>query len=272
MIHLDAEAIRGLLCENTSRRLAEFEVFPQIGSTNSYLMGRTSPAPGQIDAVLTDHQTSGRGRHGRTWQSPPGSGLCLSLAYTFASPPTHLPALTLAIGLGAIEALEGLGLAGVQLKWPNDLVVRDSKLGGILTETEGHRSGAITVVAGIGINVELGERVDIDNEWSGQAADLSRIVDTPPPRDQLAARVIDTVCATFINYETHGFSSYAQQWRGRDWLYGREVTIDTAQHQVSGVGAGIADDGALLVDTGSGTIMRITSGSVMSAVNRGDAA
>lgn len=270
MIHLDGEAVRRLLSETTSQRLAEFEVFPAIDSTNSFLTGRPGPAPGLINAALTDNQTRGRGRHGRTWQSPPGSGLCLSLAYTFASQPANLSALTLAIGLGVIEALKGLGVVGVQLKWPNDLVANDGKLGGILTETQSHRSGAITVVTGVGINVALGEGVEIDSEWSGPVADLSRIVDPTPSGDQMAARIIDELCATFIDFEAQGFSSYAQKWPGHDWLYGRNVTIDTPQCEVSGVGAGIAEDGALLVDTGFGAIARITSGSVMTAAARGD--
>jgi BirA family biotin operon repressor/biotin-[acetyl-CoA-carboxylase] ligase len=271
MMQLDGEAVRNALGESTRSRLAVLEVFPEIESTNSYLMGRPGPAPGHIDAVVTDNQTHGRGRHGRTWQSPPGSGLCLSLAFTFAAQPANLPALTLAIGLGTIEALASLGVVGVQLKWPNDLVANDSKLGGILTETQPHKSGAITVVTGVGINVALGNEVDIDSEWSHRVADLSGIVDTMPPGNLMAARLIDALCTTFLKFEAHGFSGYAQEWSGHDWLYGRDVTIDTPQSEVSGVGAGIADDGALLVDTGSGSITRITSGSVVTTAGRGNA-
>ena len=272
MIRLDARAIRESLSETTGRRLAEFEVFDEIGSTNSHLMQREGPVPGQVNVALTDNQTQGRGRHGRTWQSPPGSGLCMSLAYTFASQPANLPALTLAIGLGAIKALAGLGIAGVQLKWPNDLVANDGKLGGILTETKPHKSSAITVVTGMGINVELTENFDIDGEWSRQVADLSRIVDRMPARDVMAARIVDALCAAFINFEEYGFAGCAQEWRERDWLYGRTVTIDVSGDEVSGVGAGVAEDGALLIDTGSGALMRVTSGSVIAAVTRGDAA
>lgn len=272
MIRLDARAIHQSLCETTSKRLAAFEVFAEIGSTNSYLMHCEGPAPGQANVALTDNQTQGRGRHGRTWQSPPGSGLCMSVAYTFASQPANLPALTLAIGLDAIKALADLGIAGVQLKWPNDLVANDGKLGGILTETQPRKSGAITVVTGMGINVELDEEVDIVGEWSRQVVDLSRVADRIPPRDEMAARIVDALCATFINYEEHGFAGYAQEWREHDWLYGRTVTIDTGGGEVSGVGAGVAEDGALLVDTGSEALMRITSGSVRTAATRGDVA
>ena len=80
MNKLDADAIRQSLGELVSSRLAGLEAFPEIGSTNSYLMQQAAPAPGQVHVVVTDNQTQGRGRHGRTWQSPPGSGLCLSLA------------------------------------------------------------------------------------------------------------------------------------------------------------------------------------------------
>ena len=135
MTNLDADAILGGLGEFASHRIEEFETFAEIESTNSYLLQQPAPSPGRVRVALTDNQTAGRGRHGRTWQSPPGSGLCLSMGYTFARQPSNLPALTLAIGLGVTEALSEVGVHGVLLKWPNDLMADDGKLGGILTET-----------------------------------------------------------------------------------------------------------------------------------------
>jgi BirA family biotin operon repressor/biotin-[acetyl-CoA-carboxylase] ligase len=271
MINLDADAIRQSLDAHVGKRLARFEVFAEIESTNSYLMQQEAPAPGEVHVALTDNQTMGRGRHGRTWQSPPGSGLCLSLAYTFARQPAGLPALTLALGLGAIDALESLDIKGVQLKWPNDLVADDGKLGGILTETQSQRSAAITVVTGIGLNVDLGDDPDIEVEtdWAKQVSDLARFANKVPARETLAACLVDRLGVTIIEYETGGFERFIDKWPGRDWLLGRELTIATAQQQVTGVGAGVASDGALLVDTGVGDCSRITSGSVVSAGERG---
>lgn len=271
MTRLDVDAVRQALGEVVSARLAGFEAFPEIESTNTYLMQQPGPAPGQVHVVVTDNQTMGRGRHGRTWQSPPGSGLCLSLAYTFAQQPANLPALTLALGLGVIDALESLGVSGVQLKWPNDLVADDGKLGGILTETQAQGGGAITVVTGVGLNVDLGKDLDsgIETDWARHVADLAGFTSDVPHRNVLAACLIDNLGATFLEYETGGFSSFVHKWSGRDWLLGREVTIDTPQRQVTGVGAGVADDGALLVDTGGGACRRITSGSVVMAGVRG---
>jgi BirA family biotin operon repressor/biotin-[acetyl-CoA-carboxylase] ligase len=80
MTNLDADVIRRNIDEATAAKLSEFEVFAEIGSTNSYLMQQAVPMPGKMRVAATDNQTAGRGRHGRSWQSPPGSGLCLSMA------------------------------------------------------------------------------------------------------------------------------------------------------------------------------------------------
>ena len=113
MTSLDADAIRAGLGELATLRLASFEAFAEIDSTNSYLMQLDAPAVGGFRVALTDNQTAGRGRHGRSWQSPAGSGLALSVAYTFREQPSNLAALTLAIGLGVAETLDALGAPGV---------------------------------------------------------------------------------------------------------------------------------------------------------------
>lgn len=265
MSKLDAVAIRPLIGAPAAARLSDFDVFPEIESTNTYLMRQEGPLPGRLLVAATNNQTMGRGRHGRTWQSPPGSGLCMSFAYTFGVPPANLPALTLAIGIGVIAALESTGAAGVRLKWPNDLMADEGKLGGILTESQSRSSGEITVVTGVGINVDLGDVSDLGQEMGSarRIADIAGIAAVLPKHEDLAARLIDSLCATFVDFETEGFDRYVQQWGERDWLFGRELVIDMQQQQVTGTGAGIANDGALLVDTGEGMIRRIRSGSVL---------
>jgi len=265
MISLDADVIRESIGEAAAARISGFDAFPEIESTNTYLMQRTGPPPGRLHVAATTNQTMGRGRHGRTWQSPPGSGLCLSLAYTFGVQPANLSALTLAIGIGVIDALADTGVGGVQLKWPNDLIADDGKLGGILTESQSQASGAVTVVTGVGVNVNLGDmsNFELEVDSARRVADLARFAATLPKYEDLAARLIDSLCTTFVDFEADGFDRYARRWVEHDWLYGRDLVIDTEQRQVAGTGAGIADDGALLVDTGKGGIHRITSGSVV---------
>jgi len=265
MINLDADVIRESIGEAAAASLSGLDAFPEIESTNTYLMQLDSPPPGRLHVAATTNQTMGRGRHGRTWQSPPGSGLCLSLAYTFGIQPMNLPALTLAIGIGVIDALEVTGVGGVQLKWPNDLIAGDGKLGGILTESQSQASGAVTVVTGVGLNVDLGDLSNLELEMGSvrRVADLAGLTANMPNYENLAARLIDSLFATFVNFETDGFEPYVRRWVERDWLFGRDLVIDTQQSQVAGTGAGIADDGALLVDTGGRGVQRITSGSVV---------
>lgn len=267
MTRIDAQIVRRSLGESTIARLGTIEAFEEIDSTNSYLMQQAPPPPGQVRVAVTDNQTNGRGRHGRTWLSPPGSGLCLSLAYTFEAQPGNLPALTLAIGLGVIEALEHAGVAGVRLKWPNDLIADDGKLGGILTETHSRTSGAISVVTGVGVNVDLGScpGFDAGAESLRRAVDLVSIANEVPSASALAAHLIAGLVSTFADYDALGFGGFHKQWPGRDWLRGRRVTVSTPRAQVTGIGAGVADDGALLLATSAGETRRVTSGTVLDA-------
>jgi BirA family biotin operon repressor/biotin-[acetyl-CoA-carboxylase] ligase len=265
MTRLDADAIRENLGEFAASRLDRFESFDEIGSTNTHLMQQPAPSPGRLSVAITDNQVAGRGRHGRTWQSPPGSGICLSLGYTFDRQPRNLSALTLAIGLGVVDALDDAGAPGILLKWPNDLIANDGKLGGILTEAQSLGQGAAMVVTGIGLNVDLQETPGAAT-GIGDArpiADLAGLGVPLAPRHEIAARLIERVCGAFVAYEDSGFVPLAARWSERDWLRGRQLTVDTPRRRVAGVGAGIADDGALLVDTGAGTRIRVTSGSIV---------
>jgi BirA family biotin operon repressor/biotin-[acetyl-CoA-carboxylase] ligase len=272
MTRLDPDAIRAHLADSVTGRLADFEAFDEIESTNSYLVVSEAPSPGGIRVALTDNQVAGRGRHGRAWHSPPGSGLAISIGYTFARQPANLAALTLAIGVGAIEALASVGAPGVQLKWPNDLIASDGKIGGILTETQSLPGGAIKVVSGLGLNIELGPGIvaELAIDRAGPVVDLAAIVDTLPCRNRLAARLIESLCETFVGFDSAGFAPYAGRWARSDWLRGREFAVDTPQARVTGRGAGIADDGALLVRTALGEVSRITSGTIVMSGQAGD--
>ena len=270
MTGLDADTIRLFAGESTVERFAGLHVFAEIDSTNSFLMQQPGPHPGELSLAVTTNQTAGRGRHGKTWHSPPGSGLCLSAAYTFASEPQNLPALTLALGLGVVDALEELGIDGVQLKWPNDLVALDGKLGGILTERQQRTAGSVTVVTGIGLNLDLTDVDDVGAEagWARRIVDLKSLCEQVPQRERIAGVLATRLLQTFVEYESNSFARFIEPWSRRDWLFGREITVDTANGPIAGVGAGVAADGALLVSTPGSGVRRVTSGSIVVAGDR----
>jgi len=266
MSNLEATDVRRPLTELTIAKLDKLEVFSSIDSTNTYLMTQPEPAPGRLRVAIADQQVAGRGRQSRRWISPPDSGLYLSLAYTFLKIPEHLPAFTLALGVAVIDALTKLKVDGISLKWPNDIVAQNGKLGGILTEVQSGAGEGVTVVAGIGLNLQLREQIDFgaESDWAHRAVDLKTIADVVPPRDLLAGTIIECVYATCVRFETRGFEEFADDWRQHDFLKGREIMVDMPDKQITGIAAGVDADGALIIDSKAGRT-RVISGSIVIA-------
>ena len=260
---MKADDILELLTDAERERLDALEVFPELGSTNSYLLKEAAPATGCFRVAITENQTEGRGRLGRRWIAPPLSGLCISVAYRFAATPRDLPSLTLAVGAGVAAALQALGADGLALKWPNDLVARDGKLGGILTEVRPEVGEGRTMVIGLGLNVDLPEamRNAPAERWASRIVDLKQCVEWLPSRPALAAGILQCVIATVTRFERDGFAAFHAAWQDCDWLRGKQVSIAQAEEEVRGEASGIAKDGALLVQTGKG-LRRIITGSV----------
>jgi BirA family transcriptional regulator, biotin operon repressor / biotin---[acetyl-CoA-carboxylase] ligase len=189
--------------------------------------------------VVAEEQTAGRGRDGRTWRSPVGG---VWLAMLVRPPVPVLGALSLRVGLVVADVVdELLGASRAQLKWPNDVLLEDRKLAGILCE--GRWQGETLQWLGLGIGVNVAN--DVPRELSGQAIALSevlpgirridvldRLVPALIPLTAQRAPLTDAECAAFA---------------GRDWLRGRRIRAPLA-----GRAAGVRADGALLVDTGAG--------------------
>jgi len=266
MSTLDVANIQRPLSELAITKLDKIEVFSSIASTNTYLLAQPAPATGRYRVAVADHQVSGRGRHNRRWISAPGSGLCMSFAYTFSKKIEQLPGLTLAIGVGVVSALQNLAVEGVSLKWPNDIVALDGKLGGILTEVQSGKGDGVTVITGIGLNVRVHEKFDfgLESDWAHRAVDLNSVKPDPPPRELLAGTLVEHLYWTFSRFEDSGFAGFAEDWRQHDWLRDREITVDMPDKQLTGIAAGVDDDGALLVESESGRT-RVISGSIVMA-------
>lgn len=266
MTNLDETAISRDIPPNVQEYIETLATFDSIDSTNSYLLQVPAPGPGQMNIAATTNQTAGRGRQGKTWSAPAGSGLCLSVAYTFASHVRDLPALTLALGMAARKALQDLGARDVQLKWPNDLMSGDGKLAGILTEVQEQSLDGATIVAGIGVNVDLGEDflAASKKEWDRCAIDMKSVCDMLSPPDTIAATLVTEFCTAFQDYEAWGFAPLAVHWSKYDWLSGRTIQVRTANSNVTGIASGVADDGALLLQTKDDGERRITSGTIAS--------
>jgi BirA family biotin operon repressor/biotin-[acetyl-CoA-carboxylase] ligase len=260
---LDATALRAALQPETLARLAKLEVFTELGSTNRHLL-RAPPPAGKLDVCVAEFQTAGRGRRGRSWSTPLGAGVCLSVGWQFAEMPAELPALTLAVGVVVRRVLERVAGLAIALKWPNDLVFDERKLGGVLLELAVEAQGGSHVVAGIGLNVALPRELLTElSDWPRGAIDLATALRRePPPRLALVAALVDDLGMLFADYPATGFAAYRNEWRSGDYLRGRAVRLDEAAGAVAGTALGIDLDGALLVETAAGVRRRIVAGDV----------
>jgi BirA family biotin operon repressor/biotin-[acetyl-CoA-carboxylase] ligase len=144
---LDAQMLRAALDPRSAARMARVEVFTELDSTNRYLLAAPPPA-GKLNVCIAEYQHAGRGRRGRAWSTPLGGGVCMSLGWVFADTPPGLSALTLAVGVAVRRVLARIAAVDIQLKWPNDLVWDERKLGGILLEITAEAQGGCHVVAG----------------------------------------------------------------------------------------------------------------------------
>ncbi len=261
---LVANDIVALLDRDLRDRLRSLAVQPVVGSTNTELLAAGTPPAGRADVLLAEYQTGGRGRRGRAWLAPFGCCLLLSVGIGGLPLRPDLSGLTLAVGVALVRALGALGVRGVTLKWPNDVEVDGAKLAGILTELRADAALGAHVVIGIGLNVRLPERVRLDVAAAGRrVTDLVRLngaLDVAA-RPRIAATVIAEVLGAAETYGRDGFAAFRAEWKTHDSLAGRAVVVEAAGRARPGVAAGIAHDGALLVDFGAGA-ERVDAGDV----------
>ena len=259
---LSKERIQSLLSADVRARLEVLHVEWTLDSTNTKLLEALPPAAGTAAVVLAEHQTGGRGRRGRGWVAPPGGAICLSLAWQYADMPADLSALSLVVGLCAVNALAELHVPGVALKWPNDLVTVEGKLGGILIEMRAESGGPVHVVVGIGLNVALDEAARTAVKATGNTADDIRAHCVPvPDRNAIVAALLARLIPAFESFPRHGLAPHLDNWHHCDALRDHEVRVENAGEITRGVARGIDAHGALLVETPTG-VQRFISGEV----------
>ena len=266
---LDAARMRAHACEQGRRLPDELEVHFLIDSTNDHLYAAPPPAPGAARVAFAELQSAGRGRRGRRWIAPFGSGLTFSISWTFAETPADLPALGLALGVAIAKVLSGLGAQRLSLKWPNDLLHDGRKLGGLLTQLRQESGGAATVVAGLGLNLALPdaarnaiEAVNSSDHPALAVADLAGA--TPqgvPSRNLIASRLVLGFEDALREFATVGFTGFAQEWAALDALRGAPVRVHQGSERFEGTARGTDRDGALLVES-AGRVLRVFSGDV----------
>lgn len=219
-------------------------IFDSIDSTNAEALraiGRGESAP---FLVLAERQSAGRGRRGRTWVSPFAENLYYSLVLRIDGGLRQLEGLSLVVGVAVMQALRELGIAKAGLKWPNDLLVDQRKIAGILLELVGDPADVCHVVLGIGINVNMQATDAVDQQWTSMQLEAGKAID----RNQLVAILNQRLEQYLALHREQGFAAIQALWEANHVWQGRAVSLIAGVNQIDGVVLGINHQGALRLE------------------------
>jgi BirA family biotin operon repressor/biotin-[acetyl-CoA-carboxylase] ligase len=232
-------------------------VLSEVDSTNVWLRQHLQTKSSGQALALSDFQVAGKGRRGKSWLSPPGRQIALSLGISAKHSPLLWIGLALAVGVEVAEALQAINLP-VSLKWPNDIELNGAKLGGILVEMEADFDGPSRVIIGLGLNEYL-----LPEERLGLGREVAAIQDHVAEYDryQLVADLSQRLSRLLEQYPDKGLLAWQAQWQSLDALRNQHVEFQHQDAWVTGLAQGIDAQGCLLVETANGVI-RCHSGEV----------
>ncbi|MFH1147711.1 MAG: biotin--[acetyl-CoA-carboxylase] ligase [Pseudomonadota bacterium] len=239
----------------------EIHYLPSTGSTNDVAKQLAQDGAPEGAIVIADSQTSGKGRLGRSWHSPPGSGLYFSAVLRPDVDPDSLCKITLLAGVAAAGAIEDVTTIRPQIKWPNDLLLHGRKAGGILTELHGDAVSP-TVVLGIGINVST-RLEDFPPDLQLKATSLVLAGAKDVSRSELIRSILERLEYWYLPFKKGEHGPMLQAWRKQCAMIGSNAKIRSGEEVCFGRILDIDDTGALLLQDATGQIRRILSGEVL---------
>lgn len=233
----------------------QWHLSQSIDSTNAEAQRLMASAGGHRPLVcLGEQQTAGRGRRGRTWVSPYGQNIYMTLVEPFSNGAQGLEGLSLIVGIVLADTLESSGYPEVRLKWPNDLLLEGKKLAGILIEIAGDLNSDCVAVIGVGVNVLM--RADagtqIDQAWTSLLQTSSH---GELNRNKLVATFAEKLLLAMREFRRSGFQAFIPEWEKRDGWLGQSVTVTAGTSSSTGVHGGVNERGALRLLTAEGEVL-----------------
>lgn len=241
-------------------------VVPSLDSTNAEALRLLSSSPALPFYVLAERQTNGRGRRGRSWVSPFGENIYYSLVLRIEGGMRQLEGMSLAVGLALLQVVRDYGVSSAGLKWPNDVLVGERKLAGILLELSGDPADVCHVVIGIGLNVNMlaAEVGAIGQPWASMRMELGRQLD----RNELVC-ALNRQLSHYLDIQLrHGFAALQDEWQRSHLWQLRPVALTAGGEPVEGVVLGVDQSGAVRMQVEG--VERVFSGGELSLRLRDD--
>lgn len=248
MISLDNDKILANIQDYDLARQLKMHVFTKIKSTNSFL--KTITREYGIDICCAEQQNQGRGRLNRKWHSPKSENIYLSYRFVVHNISSKISAISLVTGLAIIETLKSFNIINdIKIKWPNDIYWQNKKLAGILIESTQLPEKKISVVIGIGLNVNSSFKEQIDRPW----ASLFDICTQKFDRNIIIAELINNLTANIRILQQDGFQQFLEQWQKVDYLYTKDITVKHFNSELTGICAGVDPTGNLILNSLDGS-------------------
>ena len=234
--------------------------FDALPSTNTEALNQAKRGANEGLCVVAEHQTEGRGRHGRVWISPANAGLYFSIVLRPKLEMRFLPLLTLMSAVAVFDVLQESYQLNPDIKWANDVLVNDKKICGILAETAETNLG-LAVIVGIGINLQSSNfPPELNLIATSIEAETNR---TPNPENLLEDLISKLLSYYRILQAENGAKKIREEWTYRStYAFGREVSVVLENEMIFGTTRGIEQNGALRVETDTGEIKIIHAGDV----------
>ena len=256
---LSKEDIQDMISPRAKKSCQDIEVAFKIKSTNLSLLNRLNHEVIHGSVMLAEYQSEGRGRRNKKWFSPIGSGICLSVGWRFEVMPISLGLLSLYMGIATARTLNSIGLKNVGLKWPNDIIVMDRKIGGVLLDIRGESMGPLDVVIGVGINYELPKH---EPSIADQLIiDICSVTKERLSRNIIAATLLSNIFHILQDLEIGENLNPIDEWRQFDCYTGRKAKLILPNEEIVGILKGIDERGSLLMSV-NGKLSTYGSGEV----------
>ncbi len=239
----------------------ELVFLESVDSTNTFAMELAEKGSPHGTIVIADKQTKGKGRLGRTWVSPPKSNIYMSAIMRPEIGPKDATLLTVMAAVACAEGIKNSSGLDVRIKWPNDLVVYDKKLGGILTEMKSDPDRILFAVVGIGINVNAGLR-NFPPDIRDTATSVKKELGKAQSRTAVVAEILKSMNRWHDILAKEGKRPLIEEWKRRLTTLGRKVRVFVGSESLTGIAEDVDGEGLLILRLPSGAARKISSGDV----------